>query len=219
MMKRLFIVLVLSSLSAQAQTITETFGSGTNSTSLFLNFPSGEVIILNHRWNGNSINGKTLVETCVQATGGELIVTDGYLTPFSGAILLLSNPEASGLVVHYQGSYAAPYINGIRWGGPNGAVGAGYQYPDSWWHLWVRGPALVDQSYAWPDPLPPINLTENSDWDFAEFSNVEDIQLDHGSAMGLVYGSSSAPTPEPSSLSLLLAGGAVLIAGRRRKWD
>ena len=213
-MKRLLAVLVLSGWVANAETIVT--GTGTNSSNLILNFPAGEQVVFKHRWDGASLDAKTLLESVITSTGGELVVsTNDYSTPFS--FVPMTNPLSSGLVVHYQGSYEVPYINAIRWNGPGGPQGAEYQYPDNWWHLWVRGPAHVDQSFGWPDPLPPVELLPGSAWFFPEFSGISDVNLYSGSSMGLVYGSALAPTPEPSSLSLLLAGGAVLMAGRRRK--
>lgn len=187
-----------------AQTTVVSTGVGTNHCRLVLNFPAGEIVVFQHRWNGVSLNAKTLLEAIVSDTGGELLVTEGYLTPFSPALLLMTNPNTPGLVVHYQGSYAAPYLNGIRWNGPAGPIGADYFYPDDWWHLWVSGPAHVDQSYAWPDPLPPLDLGPSSGWFFGEFSGLADLALSDGASVGLVYGSSSPPSlPAPTIRSVL----------------
>ena len=200
------LALVLSAAVAQP-TVVQT-GTGTNRCDFVLNFPNGEKVLFQHRWNGTSLNAKTLLEELIQATGGELVVTDGYLTPFSPALLLTTNPANTGLVVHYQGSYAAPYLNGIRWNGPAGPVGADYFYPDDWWHLWVQGPAHVDQSYGWPDPLPPLDLTPASGWFFGEYSGLADLTLLDGSSIGLVYGSANQPSfPAPTVKSVLLSSG------------
>jgi len=120
----------------------------------------------------------------------------------------MANPAALGLVVHYQGSYEAPYLNGIQWNGPDGPLGAEYQYPDDWWHLWVQGPAHVDQSFAWPDPLPPVDLAPGSAWFFGEFSGLADLTLSDGASIGLVYGTAGQPTlPVPAVQSVILASG------------
>ena len=188
-----------------AQTAFVPTGTGTNQCRLILNFPAGEKVVFQHQWNGTSLNAKTLLEAIISDTGGELLVTDGYLTPYSPALLLMTNPSALGLVVQYQGSYAAPYLNGIRWNGPDGPAGADYQYPDGWWHLWVSGPAHVDQSFGYPDPLPPLDLEPASGWFFGEFSGLADLTLADGASLGLVYGSASEPSlPGPSIRSVFL---------------
>ena len=187
-----------------AQTVFVQTGTGTNQCRLLLNFPAGEKVVFQHQWNGTSLNAKTLLEAIISDTGGELLVTDGYLTPYSPALLLMTNPSTLGLVVQYQGSYAAPYLNGIRWNGPAGPVGADYFYPDDWWHLWVQGPAHVDQSYGWPEPLPPVELAPGSAWFFGEFSGLADLILTDGASIGLVYGSAGEPSlPAPAIQSVL----------------
>ena len=204
-----WIFLGLDPLSAQTAFVQT--GTGTKHCRLILNFPAGEKVVFQHRWNGASLNAQTLLEDVIQATGGELVVTDGYLTPFSPALLLMTNPATTGLVVHYQGSYAAPYLNGIRWNGPAGPVGADYFYPDDWWHLWVQGPAHVDQSYGWPEPLPPVELAPGSAWFFGEFSGLADLTLTDGASLGLVYGSAGEPSlPAPAIQSVLSSSGNSL---------
>ena len=194
-----------------AQTVFVPTGTGTNQCRLILNFPAGEKVVFQHQWNGTSLNAKTLLEAIISDTGGELLVTDGYLTPYSPALLLMTNPSTLGLVVQYQGSYAAPYLNGIRWNGPAGPVGADYFYPDDWWHLWVQGPAHVDQSYAWPEPLPPVELAPGSAWFFGEFSGLADLTLTDGASLGLVYGSAGEPyLPAPAIQSVLSSSGNSL---------
>ena len=194
-----------------AQTAFVQTGAGTNQCRLILNFPAGEKIVFQHRWTGDSLNAKTLLESIITATGGELVVTDGYTIPFEFAVPTMVNPATRGLVVHYQGSYSVPYLNGIRWNGPDGPLGAEYQYPDNWWHLWVQGPARVDQSFAWPDPLPPVDLAPGSAWFFGEFSGLADLTLSDGAAIGLVYGSADPPSlPAPAIRSLLTASGNTL---------
>jgi len=203
------LALALSPAAAQP-TVVQT-GAGTNSCRFILNFPAGEKIVFQHRWNGASLNAKTFLEDIVSDTGGELLVTDGYFTLFSPALLLMTHPTTTGLVVHYQGSYDVPYLNGIRWGGPAGPVGADYQFPDDWWHLWVQGPAQVDQSNAWPDPLPPLDLGPASGRFLGEFSGLADLTLADGASVGLVYGSASAPTlPAPTIRSVLPGAGNTL---------
>jgi len=194
-----------------AQTVFVPTGTGTNQCRLILNFPAGEKVVFQHQWNGTSLNAKTLLEAIISDTGGELLVTDGYLTPYSPALLLMTNPSTLGLVVQYQGSYAAPYLNGIRWNGPAGPVGADYFYPDDWWHLWVQGPAHVDQSYGWPEPLPPVELAPGSAWFFGEFSGLADLTLTDGASLGLVYGSAGEPSlPAPAIQSVLSSSGNSL---------
>ena len=196
---------------ATAQSTSLETGAGTNSCRLILNFSAGEKVVFQHRWNGPSLTAKTLLESVITATGGELIVSDGYLTPFAFAMEELTNRTTTGLVVQYQGSYSAPYLNGIRWNGPDGPVGADYQSPDNWWHLWVQGPAHVDQSYAWPDPLPPVELAPGSAWFFGEFSGLADLTLADGASIGLVYGSASQPSlPAPAIQSVLSSSGNSL---------
>jgi hypothetical protein len=180
--------------SAPAESSVIQSGAGNNSCRLILNFPTGDKVVFIHRWDGITINSKTLLESTIQATGGELIVTDGYITSFISATLSMIDPTTRGLVVQYQGSYTVPYINGIRWGGPNGPIGAEYQFPDDWWHLWVQGPAHIDQSLAWPDPLDPIELAPSSAWFFGEFSGLADLSLRNGASIGLVYGSADQPS-------------------------
>jgi len=194
-----------------AQTVFVPTGTGTNQCRLILNFPAGEKVVFQHQWNGTSLSAQTLLESIITATGGELIVSDGYLTPFAFALEELTNPTTTGLVVQYQGSYSAPFLNGIRWNGPDGPVGADYQYPDGWWHLWVQGPAHVDQSYAWPEPLPPVELAPNSAWFFGEFSGLADLTLADGASIGLVYGSAGQPSlPAPAIQSVLSSSGDSL---------
>ena len=196
--------IALAPASAASQANFLQTGTGTNRCHLILNFPTGERVVFQHRWNGTSLNAKTLLESVITATGGELIVTDGYLTPFSFAMEELTHPTTTGLVVHYQNSYTAPYLNGIRWNGPTGPAGADYQSPDNWWHVWVHGPAHVDQSYAWPDPLPPVELVPGSAWFFGEFSGLADLTLTDGASLGLVYGSAGEPSlPAPAIQSVL----------------
>ena len=191
-----------------AQTAFVQTGTGTNQCRLILNFPAGEKIIFQHSWNGDSLNAKALLESVITATGGELVVTDGYTIPFAFARPSMANPAALGLVVHYQGSYEAPYLNGIQWNGPDGPLGAEYQYPDDWWHLWVQGPAHVDQSFAWPDPLPPVDLVPGSAWFFGEFSGLADLTLSDGASIGLVYGNAGQPSlPAPAIQSVLSSSG------------
>ena len=180
--------------SAPAESSVIQSGAGNNSCRLILNFPTGDKVVFIHRWDGITLNSKTLLESTIQATGGELIVTDGYITSFISATLSMIDPTKRGLVVQYQGSYTVPYINGIRWGGPNGPIGAEYQFPDDWWHLWVQGPAHIDQSLAWPDPLDPIELAPSSAWFFGEFSGLADLSLRNGASIGLVYGSADQPS-------------------------
>jgi hypothetical protein len=180
--------------SAPAESSVIQSGAGNNSCRLILNFPTGDKVVFIHRWDGITLNSKTLLESTIQATGGELIVTDGYITSFISATLSMIDPTTRGLVVQYQGSYTVPYINGIRWGGPNGPIGAEYQFPDDWWHLWVQGPAHIDQSLAWPDPLDPIELAPSSAWFFGEFSGLADLSLRNGASIGLVYGSADQPS-------------------------
>jgi hypothetical protein len=111
-------------------------------------------------------------------------------------------------VVHYQGSYEVPFLNGIQWNGPDGPLGAEYQYPDDWWHLWVQGPAHVDQSFAWPDPLPPVDLAPGSAWFFGEFSGLADLTLSDGASIGLVYGTAGQPSlPAPAIQSVFSSSG------------
>jgi len=188
---------LLGPASAPAQPTHVETGTGTNICRLILNFPAGEKIIFAHRWNGASLNAKTLLEAVIASTGGELMVSENdYLTPF--AMVPMVHPNTPGLVVHYQGSYEIPYINAIRWNGPDGPVGADYLFPDDWWHLWVRGPAHVDQSFAWPDALPPVDLALNSTWFFGEFSGLADLSLQDGATVGLVYGNDREPAvPAP----------------------
>ena len=194
-----------------AQTVFVQTGTGTNQCRLILNFPTGERVVFQHRWDGASLNAKTLLESVITATSGELIVTDGYLTPFAFAMEELTHPATPGLVVHYQGSFSTPYLNGIRWNGPDGPTGADYQSPDHWWHLWVQGPAHVDQSYAWPDPLPPVELVPGSAWFFGEFSGLADLTLTDGASLGLVYGSAGEPSlPAPAIQSVLSTSGNSL---------
>jgi hypothetical protein len=191
-----------------AQTAFVQTGTGTNQCRLVLNFPTGEKVVFQHRWNGASLNAKTLLESVIEATGGELVVTAGYLTPFTFAMEGMTNPTTTGLVVHYQNSYTAPYLNGIRWNGPGGPTGADYQYPENWWHLWVQGPAHVDQSFAWPDPLPPVDLQPGSAWFFGEFSGLADLTLSNGASIGLVYGTAGQPAlPVPAVQSMVPASG------------
>jgi hypothetical protein len=180
--------------SAPAESSVIQSGAGNNSCRLILNFPTGDKVVFIHRWDGITLNSKTLLESTIQATGGELIVTEGYITSFISATLSMIDPTTRGLVVQYQGSYTVPYINGIRWGGPNGPIGAEYQFPDDWWHLWVQGPAHIDQSLAWPDPLDPIELAPSSAWFFSEFSGLADLSLRNGASIGLVYGSADQPS-------------------------
>jgi len=180
--------------SAPAESSVIQSGAGNNSCRLILNFPTGDKVVFIHRWDGITLNSKTLLESTIQATGGELIVTEGYITSFISATLSMIDPTTRGLVVQYQGSYTVPYINGIRWGGPNGPIGAEYQFPDDWWHLWVQGPAHIDQSLAWPDPLDPIELAPSSAWFFGEFSGLADLTLRNGASVGLVYGSADQPS-------------------------
>jgi hypothetical protein len=180
--------------SALAQSSAIQSGFGDNSCRLILNFPTGDKVVFIHRWDGITLNAKILLESTIQATGGELVVTDGYLTPFISAALSMTNPTTRGLVVQYQGSYTVPYINGIRWNGPDGPIGAEYQFPDNWWHLWVQGPAHIDQSLAWPDPLDPVDLAPSSTWFFCEFSGLADLTLMNGASVGLVYGSTDQPS-------------------------
>jgi len=180
--------------SAPAESSVIQSGAGNNSCRLILNFPTGDKVVFIHRWDGITLNSKSLLESTIQATGGELIVTEGYITSFISATLSMIDPTTRGLVVQYQGSYTVPYINGIRWGGPNGPIGAEYQFPDDWWHLWVQGPAHIDQSLAWPDPLDPIELAPSSAWFFGEFSGLADLSLRNGASIGLVYGSADQPS-------------------------
>jgi hypothetical protein len=196
--------------SALAQPAFVETGTGTNTCRLILNFPAGEKIVFSHRWNGASLNAKTLLESVIASTGGELMVSeDDYLTPF--AMVPMTHPNTPGLVVHYQGSYEIPYINAIRWNGPGGPVAADYQFPDDWWHLWVQGPAHVDQSLAWPEALPPVELTPESPWFFGEYSGLADLTLGDGASLGLVYGSTTAPLPPaPSVLSLAQSAAQTL---------
>lgn len=186
--------------AAAQPTVVQT-GTGTNTCRLILNFPAGEKVIFHHRWDGASLNAKTLLESVVASTGGELVVsTNDYSTPFS--FVPMTNPLSSGLVVHYQGSYEVPYINAIRWNGPGGPQGAEYLYPDNWWHLWVQGPAHVDQSLAFPLPLPPVDLADTSAWFFGENSGLADLTLSNGASVGLVYGTTNQPSlPAPVFLS------------------
>ena len=100
-----WIFLSLNPLAAQTAFVQT--GTGTNQCRLLLNFPAGERIIFEYRWNGTSLNAKTLLESVIEATGGELVVTEGYLTPFALATEGMTNPTATGLVVHYQNSYTA----------------------------------------------------------------------------------------------------------------
>lgn len=201
---------------SRAQTYIET-GAGTNRCHLMVNFSSGERLVFQHRWNGLSLDAKTFLESVIEETGGELVVTDGYLTPFSSAVLGMRNPSTLGLVVHYQGSFLVPYLNGIRWNGPAGPVDADYVDPDGWWHLWAKGPAHVDQSYAWPNPLPPVELAADSAWFFGEFSGLADLTLADGGWLGFVYGSALAPIPEPSVPCLVWAAIGLLCSRNRRK--
>jgi hypothetical protein len=180
--------------SAPAEISVIQSGVGNNSCRLILNFPTGDKAVFIHRWDGVTLNAKTLLESTIQATGGELLITDGYLTPFVSATLSLTDPTTRGLVVQYQGSYTVPYINGVRWNGPDGPIGAEYQFPDNWWHLWVQGPAHIDQSLAWPDPLDPVDLGTSSAWFSCEFSGLADLTLANGAAVGLVYGSADQPS-------------------------
>lgn len=181
-----------------AQTAIVPTGAGTNRCLLIVNFPAGEKVVFQHHWNGTSLNAKTLLESIIGETGGELVVSeDDYLTPF--ALIPMTNPNTPGLVVHYQGSYEIPYINAIRWNGPDGPAGADYQSPENWWHLWVRGPAHVDQSFGLP-PLPPVNLSPSSAWFFGGFSGLADLNLYDGASLGLVYGSASQPSLPPPTV-------------------
>jgi hypothetical protein len=199
---------ILCTVSAPAQSTVVETGTGTNTCRLILNFPAGEKVVFSHRWNGASLNAKTLLESVLSSTGGELVVSeDDYLTPF--ALVPMNHPETTGLVVHYQGSYEIPYINAIRWNGPGGPVGADYQPPDNWWHLWVQGPAHVDQSFAWPEPLPPVELASGSAWFLGEYSGLADLVLGDGATLGLVYGTSAPPLPPPPSVLSCTPTGAT----------
>lgn len=191
-----------------AQTAVVPTGIGTNRCLLILNFPTGDKIVFQHRWNGASLNAKTLLESIIEATGGELLVTDGYLMPFAPATTTMTNPTTTGLVVQYQGSYSIPYLNGIRWNGPEGPVGADYQDAENWWHLWVQGPAHVDQSFAYPVPLDPVALGPGSAWFFGEFSGLADLNLADRAAVGLVYGTGGPPAlPAPVVQATLPSSG------------
>lgn len=184
-----------------AQTTFFQTGTGSKGCRLILNFPAGEQVVFEHRWDGASLSAKTLLESVITSTGGELVVsTNDYSTPFS--FVPMTNPLSSGLVVHYQGSYEVPYINAIRWNGPGGPQGAEYQYPDNWWHLWVQGPAHVDQSFAFPLPLPAVDLADASGWFLGENSGLADLTLFDGASVGLVYGTANQPAlPAPAILS------------------
>lgn len=190
--------------SVSGQTTFVQTGAGTNRCRLVVGFSTGEQVFFQHRWDGLNLNAKFLLESVVAATGGELLVSENdYHTPF--ALVPMANQDTFGLVVHYQGSYEVPYINAIRWNGPEGLVNADYFYPDGWWHLWVQGPARVDQSYAWPEPLAPVDLAANSAWFFGEFSGLADLTLADGASIGLVYGNTSPPSslPAPAIQSVL----------------
>lgn len=209
-----------------AQTAVVPTGIGTNRCLLILNFPAGEKVVFQHRWNGTSLNAKTLLESVIEATGGELVTTEGYLMPFAAAILTMTNPTTPGLVVHYQGSALIPYINGIRWGGPDGLTASDYLPPNGWWQIWVRGPAYVDQSRAWEGPLPPVQLPSDSAWFSGENSGLADLDLYSGASMGLVYGRTNQPTlPAPVIRSVLLSSATNLqiqfssIAGARYRLE
>lgn len=189
-------------------------GSGSNACRLILNFSGGERVVFQHRWNGTGLSAKTLLESVVAATGGELVVTEGYSTSLDPALLTLTNPATTGLVVHYQGSYSHPYLNGIRWNGPAGPAEGDYRFPDDWWHLWVQGPAHVDQSLAWPDPLPPLDLAPGSSWFFGEFSGLADLGLADGASVGLTFGTAAPPSlPAPSVQSVVMSSADTLQIG------
>ena len=59
-----------------------------------------------------------------------------------------------------------------------------------------------------------VGLFVNGEWEIVHYANTI-----HDPTTAVVYSLSGSIVPEPSSLSLLLAGGAVLMAGRRRKSD
>ena len=167
-------------------------GSGTNTCNLLMNFSSGEKLLFIHRFDGTSVRAQTAIEAIITETGGSLLST-GYLTDFQSALLNLS-PNLFGLVVHYQSSSnnPDPYINGILWASTKTSNGD-YLSDVDWWQIWVQGPAHLAQPYN--DPATPLDLPSGSGWISPPASGLADITLGTGASLGLVYGSSAAPTP------------------------
>jgi hypothetical protein len=179
-------------LSGQVHATTLLTGSGTSSCNLLLNFSSGEKILFVCRFDGTAVRAQTALETIITETGGSLLST-GYLTDFQSALLNLP-PGLQGLVVHYQSSseYPDPYINGILWT-PTSTSNGDYLSDVDWWQIWVQGPARLAQPYN--DPATPLDLSSGSGWISPPASGLADITLGNGASLGLVYGSSAAPTP------------------------
>jgi hypothetical protein len=167
-------------------------GSGTSTCNLLLNFSSGEKILFIYRFDGTAVRAQAALETIITETGGSLLST-GYLTDFQSALLNLP-PKLQGLVVHCQSSpeYPDPYINGILWT-PTGTSNGDYLSDVDWWQIWVQGPAHLAQPYN--DPATPLDLSSRSGWISPPASGLADITLGNGASLGLVYGSSAAPTP------------------------
>jgi len=167
-------------------------GSGKNTCNLLLNFASGEKLLFIYRFDGAFVRAQTALETIITETGGTLLST-GYLTDFQSALLNLP-PNFQGLVIHCQSSsdYPDPYINGILWT-PTGASNGDYLSDVDWWQIWVQGPVHLAQPYN--NPATPLDLSSGSGWISPQASGLSDITLSDGGSLGLVYGSSDAPTP------------------------
>lgn len=194
----LCLLLPLLLFGAHGQASTVLAGSGTNACTLQVNFASGTILSFTYRFGSTTIRAQTALEAIITETGGTLLRT-GYLTDFSSALSLLSTPPM-GLVVHYQSSaeYPDPYINGILWTA-TGDTNGDYLSDVDWWQIWAQGPAQLEQPYN--DPPTPLILTPNSGWVSSPASGIKDILMENGAYLGLVYGSTNAPTFPSNSLT------------------
>lgn len=206
--------LALGALPARATTLD--IGSGDRISHLVVEFSSGERLWFRVARSNASILAPDLVATAVQATGGQLLVTPGYSSSFSSALANLTDPGNPGLVVQYQNSAEIPFINGIRWNGPEGNSNGDFLGNNDWWQLWVHGPAHLEE--PWNDPPSSLNLGKETGWLNPQASGLADITLQDGAWLGLVYGSSFAPgIPEPSTTALFLFFAGFCAYRKRRR--
>jgi len=190
-------------------------GSGEKTGHLVLRFSSGEEVCFRVAHSESTLTGPELVDIVIRETGGQLLVSPGYDVLFGSALGNLTNPANPGLVIQYWNSVDVPFVNGIRWGGPDGAANGDYLGQDNWWRLWVRGPAHLEE--PWNDPPSSFELEPQLGWFQPLASGLADLTLQDEAWIGLVYGSSLAPViPEPG-IPHLLSAACILFALRNRR--
>lgn len=183
------------SVSAAAADVDLSTGVGTDYAELVVHFGGGADVTFGVTFDAatEQWTGEDLVHFVAGATGGRsLDGSDAAFVPPSDF------GDAAGLDVVFQVFTFGSFFDGF---GYDGSSDLGFGGGEDYWHFW-EGTTTATTPTGWSAPS----------------VGASDIDVADQSAIGFRYGSALAPlaVPEPGSLALLLAGGGVLLARRRR---